>query len=93
MSDIGDHVLEYLRAETDMVELVSARVPLEKRGSNHVGDCPFCAEPKTFNVSNAHKFFHCFKCKESGDAFSFVMRTEQVSLPEAVKFLTARACP
>lgn len=74
-----------------MVTLVGDYVRLVKRGSNHVGLCPFHAEKTpSFNVSAAHKFFHCFGCKESGDAFSFVMRLEGLSFPQAARLLAER---
>ena len=93
MSEPVEHVLESLRAEIDLVEFISGRVELEQRGDSHVGDCPFCAEPKALHVSEEHKFFHCFKCKASGDLFSYVMRTEGMSLPDAVKYLSSWVCP
>ena len=74
-----------------MVTLVGEYVQLTKRGSNHVGLCPFHAEKTgSFNVSAANKFFHCFGCKESGDAFSFMMRMEGVSFPQAARQLAER---
>lgn len=74
-----------------MVTLVGEYVHLVKRGSNHVGLCPFHAEKTpSFNVSAANKFFHCFGCKESGDAFSFVMRMEGLAFPQAVRLLAER---
>lgn len=74
-----------------MVTLVGEYVHLTKRGSNHVGLCPFHAEKTpSFNVSAANKFYHCFGCKESGDAFSFVMRMEGVSFPQAARTLAER---
>ncbi len=74
-----------------MVTLVGEYVHLTKRGSNHVGLCPFHAEKTpSFNVSAANKFFHCFGCKESGDAFSFVMRMEGVGFPQAARLLAER---
>src|SRR5689334_2982068 len=67
---LPDEVISEIRERVDMVTLVGEYVRLVKRGSNHVGLCPFHAEKTpSFNVSAAHKFFHCFGCKESGDAF------------------------
>jgi DNA primase len=89
---LQDEVISEIRERVDMVTLVSEYVRLVKRGSNHVGLCPFHAEKTpSFNVSAAHKFFHCFGCKESGDAFSFVMRMEGVSFPQAARSLAERA--
>src|SRR6478672_8781018 len=80
---LPDQIISEIRERVDMIALVSEYVPLVKRGSNHVGLCPFHAEKTpSFNVSAAHKYYHCFGCKESGDAFSFVMRLEGVSFPQ-----------
>ena len=88
---LSDEVISELRERVDMVALVGEYVRLQKRGSNHVGLCPFHAEKTpSFNVSGPNKFFHCFGCKESGDALSFVMRIEGVSFPQAARLLAER---
>jgi DNA primase len=88
---LPDEVISEIRERVDMVTLVGEYVRLVKRGTNHVGLCPFHAEKTpSFNVSAAHKFFHCFGCKESGDAFSFVMRMEGVAFPQAARALAER---
>lgn len=74
-----------------MIALVSEYVPLVKRGSNHVGLCPFHAEKTpSFNVSAAHKYYYCFGCQETGDPFSFLMALEGVSFPRAARTLAER---
>jgi DNA primase len=88
---LSDEVISDVRERVDMVALVGEYVHLVKRGSNHVGLCPFHAEKTpSFNVSAANKFFHCFGCKESGDAFAFVMHVEGVSFPQAARLLAER---
>jgi DNA primase len=88
---LPDGVISEIRERVDMVTLVGEYVRLTKRGANHVGLCPFHAEKTpSFNVSAANKFYHCFGCKESGDAFSFVMRMEGVSFPQAARTLAER---
>jgi DNA primase len=88
---LPDGVISEIRERVDMVTLVGEYVRLTKRGANHVGLCPFHAEKTpSFNVSAANKFYHCFGCKESGDAFSFVMRMEGVSFPQAARSLAER---
>jgi len=87
-----DEVISEIRERVDMVALVGEYVRLVKRGSNHVGLCPFHAEKTpSFNVSAVHKFYHCFGCKESGDAFSFLMRIDGVAFPQAARSLAERA--
>src|SRR5512137_1001602 len=74
-----------------IVEIVSDYVPLRRAGGNFLGLCPFHAEKTpSFNVNPAREIFHCFGCGVGGNAFSFVMKMEGISFPEAVKFLAKR---
>jgi len=89
---LSDELISEIRERVDIVALIGEYVRLQKRGANHVGLCPFHAEKTpSFNVSAANKFFHCFGCKESGDAFGFVMRMEGVPFPQAARTLAERA--
>lgn len=75
-----------------IVEVVSDYVPLRRAGGNFLGLCPFHAEKTpSFNVNPARDIFHCFGCGAGGNAFSFVMKIEGVSFPEAVKLLARKA--
>ncbi|HIJ87282.1 MAG TPA: DNA primase [Desulfuromonadales bacterium] len=75
-----------------IVEVVSDYVSLRRAGSNFLGLCPFHAEKTpSFNVNPAREIFHCFGCGAGGTAFSFVMKIEGVSFPEAVKLLARKA--
>lgn len=75
-----------------IVEVVSDYVPLRRAGGNFLGLCPFHAEKTpSFNVNPAREIFHCFGCGEGGNAFSFIMKIEGVSFPEAVKLLARKA--
>lgn len=75
-----------------IVEVVSEYVALRRSGSNFLGLCPFHAEKTpSFNVNPAREIFHCFGCGAGGNAFSFVMKIEGVSFPEAVKLLARKA--
>jgi len=75
-----------------IVEVVSEYVQLRRAGSNYLGLCPFHAEKTpSFNINPAREIFHCFGCGAGGNAFSFVMRMEGVSFPEAVKLLARKA--
>lgn len=74
-----------------IVEVVSDYVPLRRAGGNFLGLCPFHAEKTpSFNVNPAREIFHCFGCGAGGNAFSFIMRIEGVSFPEAVKLLARK---
>ena len=88
---LPDEIIAEIRDRVDMVALVGEYVRLVKRGTNHVGLCPFHSEKTpSFNVNGANKFFHCFGCKESGDPFAFVMRMEGQTFPQAARVLADR---
>ncbi len=75
-----------------IVEVVSDYVQLRRAGGNFLGLCPFHNEKTpSFNVNPAREIFHCFGCGAGGNAFSFVMKIEGVSFPEAVKLLARKA--
>jgi DNA primase len=85
-------VVEAVRSRTDLVELVGRFLKLKKIGSRYVGLCPFHAEKTpSFNVNPQRGFFHCFGCQASGDAFTFLMKMEGKTFPEALEELAARA--
>lgn len=74
-----------------IVEVVSEYVPLRRAGANFTGLCPFHAEKTpSFNVNPAREIFHCFGCGAGGNAFSFIMRIEGISFPEAVKLMARK---
>lgn len=80
-------VLETARIE----EVVGDVVALKKRGSNYSGLCPFHNEKTpSFNVNPARNIFKCFGCGEGGNPVDFIMKTEQVSFPEAIRSLAKR---
>ena len=88
---IVDDKIEEIRDRTDMVELVSSYVSLKRSGVNHFGLCPFHSEKSpSFSVNSARQRYHCFGCGEDGDAFSFLMKMEGLSFPEAIRTLGER---
>ncbi len=77
---------------TDIVDLVSAYVTLKRKGQNHFGLCPFHNEKTpSFSVNEDKQIFHCFGCGAGGNVFTFLMRHEGVSFPEAARMLAQRA--
>ena len=80
--------LEELRARSDIVQVVSAYVPLKKSGRHHWGLCPFHGEKTaSFSVDGERQLFYCFGCKAGGDVFHFVSEIERCSFSEAVQLL------
>ncbi len=74
-----------------MVEVISGYVALKKSGQNFVGLCPFHGEKSpSFTVSSAKQLFHCFGCGVGGNLFTFLMKTEGITFPEAVRALGKR---
>src|SRR5437879_4814374 len=72
-------------------EVVSDVVALRRRGRSAVAPCPFHAEKTpSFTVSEERVFFHCFGCGEHGDVFAFVMKTQALTFPEAVRRVAER---
>lgn len=84
--------LEELRARSDIVQVISAYVPLKKSGRHHWGLCPFHGEKTaSFSVDGERQLFYCFGCKAGGDVFHFVSEIERCSFSEAVQLLADRA--
>ena len=89
---IPENIVEKIKTDTDILDLISEYVTLKKAGKNFVGLCPFHNEKTpSFTVSPDKGFFHCFGCKESGNAVGFIMRHENLDYPEALRFLAKRA--
>ncbi len=91
MSMIAPETLELIRSRLDIVELVGECVQLSRAGRNMKGRCPFHQErTPSFIVSPERQTFHCFGCGEGGDAFSFVMKTENLTFVESAEKLAER---
>ncbi|CAM4142221.1 DNA primase [Lacicoccus alkaliphilus] len=85
---IPQETIEYVRERTDITDLVSGYLKLEKRGRNYVGLCPFHDEKTpSFSVSPEKQICHCFGCKKGGNVFQFIMEIENISFTESVKRL------
>lgn len=85
---IDDRVLDEIRSRASIVDVISEYVNLNKKGSNYMGLCPFHSEKTpSFSVSESKQIFHCFGCHVGGDVITFIMKRENLSFIEAVKFL------
>jgi len=83
--------IDELIARTDIVELISARVPLKRAGREFKACCPFHDEKTaSFWVSPDKQFYHCFGCGAHGTAVGFLMAYDRLSFPEAVEELATR---
>ena len=84
--------LEELIARSDIVDVVSGYVALQRKGGNLFGLCPFHNEKTpSFSVSPDKQIYHCFGCKKGGGVINFIMEIENLTFPEAVRFLAKRA--
>ena len=89
---IPENLLEDVLGRVDIVEIISAYIPLKKSGRNFKANCPFHHEKTpSFMVSPDKQIYHCFGCGESGNAFKFLMRHERMEFPEAVEMLAKKA--
>lgn len=83
--------IEEIRDRVDIAEVVGRFVTLKRRGSSHVGLCPFHQEKSpSFNVIPHKQIYHCFGCGEGGDVFSFLMKLQGLQFGEAAKELASQ---
>jgi len=83
---------EQVRAAIDIVDLVGRYVQLRRSGRNYVGLCPWHDDTRpSLQVNPERQSFKCWVCDIGGDVFSFVMKMEGVSFPEALAILADRA--
>lgn len=88
---IEQATINEIKEKTDILDLVSEYVKLEKRGRNYIGLCPFHDEKTpSFTVSEDKQICHCFGCKKGGNVFQFTQEIKDVSFTEAVKLLGER---
>ena len=81
-----------VKNKLSVVDVVGESVPLKKAGSTFKGLCPFHGEKTpSFTVTPARDSWKCFGCGEGGDVFTFVMKRDGLSFPEALKVLAAKA--
>ena len=84
--------LDELMARSDIVDVVGSYVQLTRKGANLFGLCPFHSEKTgSFSVSPDKQIYYCFGCKRGGGVINFIMEEENLSFPDAVRFLAKRA--
>lgn len=83
--------VEKIKDAANIVDVVSEFVTLKKSGANYKGLCPFHNEKTpSFMVSPARGTCHCFGCGKGGNAISFIMEHEQMTYPEALRWLAKK---
>jgi len=82
---------EEVRRRADIVSLIGEYVTLRKAGRNFLGLCPFHQEKTpSFTVSPDKQMFYCYGCSEGGDVFSFLMKLNHLTFPEALRQLAGK---
>ncbi len=88
----SDEILNEVRENNDIVEVISQYVHLKRSGRNYFGLCPFHNEKSpSFSVSPDKQIFHCFGCGVGGNVFTFISKIEGIGFKEAIENLADRA--
>ena len=88
---ITDNIKEEIKSRCDIVDVITEHVPLKQQGKNFIGLCPFHDDKNpSFYVSRERQMFKCWSCNAAGDVFTFVMKYQKMTYPEAVKALATR---
>ena len=88
----SEEIVEEVRSRSDIVDVVSGYVKLQRRGSSYLGLCPFHNEKTpSFSVSPDKQIYHCFGCGAGGNVITFLMEYENYSFQEALGILAQRA--
>ena len=87
----SDQFLDEVVARNDIADVVSSYVTLTRKGGNLFGLCPFHNEKTpSFSVAPDKQIYHCFGCKKGGGVINFIMEIENLSYPDAIRFLAKR---
>jgi DNA primase catalytic core len=88
---VDKQVIEEIKNNANIVEVIGDVISLQKAGRNYLGLCPFHGEKTpSFNVVEDKQFYHCFGCGRSGDVFKFIEEYQGVPFMEAVQILGQR---
>src|SRR5258705_9219898 len=85
---ISQNTIQQILGRLDIIDVIGGFVKLKKRGTNHLGLCPFHNEKTpSFTVSPSKEIYKCFGCGRSGNTISFLMEHEKYSYVDALKWL------
>lgn len=89
---IADELIEQVRAQADIVQIIGEHVTLKRSGKTYRGPCPLHGgEGPNFSVDPQRGIFKCFVCDEGGDVFSFPMKHLGMEFLDAVRYVAERA--
>ncbi len=84
-------IIDQIRQTANIFDIASQYTTLRKSGRRHVGLCPFHSEKSpSFTLDEDKQLFHCFGCGTGGDIFTLVMEKENLSFPEALRYLAQK---
>lgn len=88
MALISKEVIDKIRSDTDIVDLIGSYIPLTNKGKNFFCVCPFHDDHSpSMSVSREKQIYSCFSCGATGNVFTFLMNYENMSFVDAVRFL------
>lgn len=88
----SDELIEEIRSNNDIVDVISQYVTLKRSGRNFFGLCPFHKEKSpSFAVSPDKQIFHCFGCNAGGNVIHFVSKIENLNFRETIELLAERS--
>jgi len=88
---IPEHIVEQVREQADIVEIIGEHVRLKKAGRNYLGLCPFHPEKTpSFNVNPERGIYKCFGCGKAGNVITFVSEHQHLTFVDTVKHLAQR---
>ena len=86
MSRIAPEIVDEIRNKADIVEIIKDYIPLNQKGKNFFGVCPFHQDHSpSMSVSREKQMFKCFSCGAAGNVFKFVSAFENISFVEAIQ--------
>lgn len=87
-----DGIIEEVRLNSDLVEIVFEYIRLEKKGGGYFGLCPFHREKTpSFHVDPVKQLYYCFGCNAGGNVFHFIMNIESLDFQDSLRFLAEKA--
>lgn len=92
MAGIPEEIIEEIRNRCDIVEIIGSTVQLKRSGAGTFkGLCPFHGEKTpSFHVNANRQRYHCFGCGKDGDVFGYCMERENMTFPDAIRYLASR---
>lgn len=89
---ISEELLEKIKEQNDIVDVVSETVRLKRAGRYYTGLCPFHSEKSpSFTVTQDRQIYKCFGCGEAGNVITFIMKTKNLPYFDAARYLADRA--